>query len=113
MSIQGINPALAGAGIVPGLDRPRVGEQPAPQETSRPAANPDATPRPSQEALSDLVPSDPPAGTDPALWKVLSSEERAFFARARAMGPLTYGPGRATESKIPTALQGGRIDVRV
>ena len=55
----------------------------------------------------------PPPGTDPALWKVLTTEERAFFARARAMGPLTYGPGTTRDGHVPAALQGGRIDVKV
>jgi hypothetical protein len=60
------------------------------------------------------VPVEPPPGTDPALWSVLSGEERAFFAKAGAMGPLTYG--RALQdmkaSQLP-ANRGGRLDVKI
>src|SRR3954468_4851570 len=37
------------------------------------------------------LPVEPPAGTDPALWSILSSEERSFFAKSQASGPFTYG----------------------
>ena len=37
-----------------------------------------------------------PPGSDPALWSVLTSEERRFFARQAALGPITYGPHRLT-----------------
>lgn len=58
----------------------------------------------------DAVPAEAPPGTDPVLWSVLTSEERSFFARARSMGQLTYGPGTRLAGGLPT---GGRIDVRV
>ena len=32
-----------------------------------------------------------PAGTDPKLWSVLTSDERAWFLKAEHAGPLTYG----------------------
>jgi hypothetical protein len=60
------------------------------------------------------VPSEPPPGTDPALWSILSSEERGFFAKAGAMGPLTYG--RAfTDMKTAQmpANRGGRLDIKI
>lgn len=53
-----------------------------------------------------------PAGVDPALWGVLNTDERAFYLRARQLGPLTYGPGRALKSANP-AVRGGRLDVKV
>lgn len=57
------------------------------------------------------VPSEAPAGTDPMLWSVLTSEERSFFARAHAMGQVTYGPGSGSaRAGMPL---GGRVDVRV
>lgn len=60
---------------------------------------------------SEVHSADPPAGTDPMLWSVLTGEERAFFARARALGSVTYGPGSlAASGGIP---RGGRVDVRV
>jgi hypothetical protein len=58
------------------------------------------------------LPADAPAGTDPALWSVLTSDERAFFAKTAALGPLTYG---RIKSELPTAAptaRGARIDVR-
>lgn len=111
MSIQGINPGMAGAGL-PGLTRPRVGEEPVAQQPNPSAAQPAAI---ATESLQqrDVVPAEAPAGTDPALWNVLTPEERSFFTRARSLGPLTYGPGAPRQAEIPHALQGGRLDVRV
>lgn len=58
------------------------------------------------------VPAEAPAGTDPALWQVLSHEERVHFARFQALGPLTYG--RSTPAPAQSAIpRGGRLDVRV
>ncbi len=57
------------------------------------------------------MPVDAPEGTDPMLWSVLTSEERSFFARARSMGPVTYGP--ESRSYAVGAPRGGRIDVKV
>jgi hypothetical protein len=60
------------------------------------------------------VPTQAPAGTDPELWNVLSSEERVFFAKLGAMGPLTYGRvlSQAQQPSAPSA-RGGRLDVKV
>ena len=53
-----------------------------------------------------------PPGADPALWSILTSEERAFFARGGTDGPATYSAAhRAGPS--PAASLGQRIDVRV
>lgn len=81
---------------------------PAPARVSPPASP--AVAKPSTSA----VPADPPAGTDPALWSVLSSEERAFFAKAGAMGPLTYGRAfnDMKAAQIP-ANRGGRLDIKI
>jgi hypothetical protein len=60
------------------------------------------------------VPAEPPPGTDPALWSVLSAEERGFFAKAGAMGPLTYGRAmREMKSAEMPASRGGRLDVKI
>jgi len=60
---------------------------------------------------AETIPTDAPAGTDPMLWSVLTSEERSFFARAHSMGQVTYGPGtRTARAGLPL---GGRVDVRV
>lgn len=109
MSIQGINGGFGTAGFVPGLPRPENAEGAAPRPTER-----TKTPAAAQAVASNgrAVPTEAPQGTDPALWSVLTSEERSFFARARAMGPLTYGPGASNES-VPGVRLGGRIDVKV
>jgi hypothetical protein len=86
---------------------------------------PAAVPTPSQLAIQtpaknpagangQSVPVDPPPGTDPALWSVLSGEERAFFAKAGAMGPLTYGRAfsEMKAAQLP-ANRGGRLDVKI
>ncbi|MDQ6612011.1 MAG: hypothetical protein M3Y64_06230 [Gemmatimonadota bacterium] len=74
-------------------------------------------PLPPQAAIAGLnsqsvVPAEAPAGTDPALWSVLTTDERNFFAKSASLGPLTYG--RIKSSTVPTApsVRGGRLDVR-
>ena len=56
-----------------------------------------------------------PEGTDPKLWSILTSEERAFFTRSATSGPLTYTkimmPNRTATPTAP-AVRGGRVDVR-
>jgi hypothetical protein len=58
------------------------------------------------------LPAEPPPGTDPELWSVLSAEERVFFARLGAMGPLTYGRIASAMNAEPAIPRGGRLDVR-
>ncbi len=56
-----------------------------------------------------------PEGTDPALWSVLTSDERAFFSRVVTSGPLTYSKmaaASASRSAAMPAIRGGRIDFR-
>lgn len=60
---------------------------------------------------SAVTSAEAPAGTDPALWSVLTSEERAYYARMQEMGPLTYGPSQGG-GPAETVARGGRIDVR-
>lgn len=52
-----------------------------------------------------------PEGRDPALWSVLTPEERDFFLQQAALGPVTYGPGSHT-SPSASAPVGQRLDVR-
>ena len=116
MSVGGIGPGVPPSGFVPGLGRRNEAEDAAAKSArsdSATQAAPPATEQVGVRAGANAVPEEAPPGTDPQLWAVLSPEERSFFARAREMGPLTYGPGRAPDAAIPTALQGGRIDVRV
>ena len=118
MSIYGVGPSTVSRTPLqqPLRDGSRTRtQQPAPAATPAtpnrfaPAVAPNGAGQ-SQQA----VPVEPPAGTDPALWSILSSDERSFFAKAGAMGPLTYG--RAFEdqrvSQLP-ASRGGRLDVKV
>lgn len=74
----------------------------------------DPAPQAATAAPHGAIPSQPPPGTDPVLWSVLSADERAFFARLGAMGPLTYGRVLNSQpaSSMP-ALRGGRLDVKV
>jgi hypothetical protein len=60
------------------------------------------------------VPVHAPPGTDPELWSVLNSEERAFFAKVGAMGPLTYGRVLSGQAATPSHdMRGGRLNVKV
>ncbi|MGQ0646100.1 MAG: hypothetical protein ACT4P7_00930 [Gemmatimonadaceae bacterium] len=55
----------------------------------------------------------PPAGTDPELWTVLTQDERAYFAKLGAMGPLTYGRVLSGQMQPPApSVRGGRLDVK-
>ncbi|MDH5590089.1 MAG: hypothetical protein OEZ65_01550 [Gemmatimonadota bacterium] len=113
MTINGISNAYGTPTVLPGLRRP-AGTEEAPQQGRSPsvqtpaeAIHQTAAPRRAAPSLSAQAPE----GTDPALWSVLTSEERTFFARARSMGPLTYGPGRG--GATPGGIVGGRVDLRV
>ncbi len=89
------------AGTAGGAQRTNV-PVPATPTTRTPAA-----------AASSGVPVQPPQGTDPALWSVLTQDERAYFAKLGAMGPLTYG--RVLSGQMPTSApmaRGGRLDVK-
>ena len=59
------------------------------------------------------VPPEAPAGTDPTLWSVLTTEERNFFAKTAALGPLTYSRIKAASpSNTAPPSRGVRLDVR-
>ncbi|WP_396205755.1 hypothetical protein [Gemmatimonas sp.] len=71
------------------------------------------TPIAGQGATQSAVPAEAPAGTDPALWSVLTAEERNFFAKTASLGPLTYSRFKeATTAQTPPAARGVRLDVR-
>lgn len=80
--------------------------------TTRPASGPAAAAAAARG--NQALPVEPPPGTDPALWSVLSGDERAYFARMGAMGPLTYGKvmNEARSAQLP-ATRGGRLDVKI
>jgi len=108
MAVNGLSGiGLGGAAGFP-ANAPRTGglagEQRAP-DTTKPAVRPASSP--SSPAAG--VPAEAPAGTDPALWAVLTGEERAYFARFQSLGPLTYG--RQTPAPTQAIARGGRLDV--
>jgi hypothetical protein len=123
MSLNGIpqNPLLASlapvgrpatsqgtpAGIAPNGGAPNRATLERPAAPDRPAAA-----RPSIASAPSTVPPEAPAGTDPALWSVLTTEERAFFAKTATLGPLTYGKIKNATLPAPPAMRGGRLDVR-
>ena len=109
MSIQGINGGFGSAGFVPGLPRPENTEGAATRRAERPQERAAAQ---AVASSAGAVSAEAPHGTDPALWSVLTGEERSFFARARSLGPLTYGRGSSNDS-VPGVRLGGRIDVKV
>ena len=121
MSINGVtNPLLTNLGTV---GRPATGTPPGQLRPG--AARPSPTPAtPAAAALkpqasitstASALPAEAPAGTDPALWSVLTTEERTYFAKAATAGPLTYGrvaAGMTTQNQAAPAIRGGRLDVR-
>ena len=110
MSINNITPSLArplgNVGVRPEDVRQRTGQVVPRQNPVAPHGAPESV-----QALG-VVPTEAPAGTDPELWSVLTADERAFFAKAGAMGPLTYGRMASTAATPPVA-RGVRLDVRV
>jgi hypothetical protein len=108
VSVYGIRPNQ-----LPGLQpsrttpqQPRVDRQPASVPSPGTVKQPEA-----QQAPGAALPTQAPPGTDPELWAVLTSDERAYFAKLGAMGPLTYGR-ILTQQSAPPVARGGRIDVK-
>ena len=108
MSVYGIgNSNIPRTPALPVRDGTRPPVQAPPPAVVLPTAKPAAV------NGTQSVPVEAPEGTDPALWSVLSGEERAFFAKAGAMGPLTYGRAiREMTGVQPPAARGGRLDVK-
>jgi hypothetical protein len=91
------------------IERPTTPAPAAPARPLRPAMAP--APAAGGRALA----ADAPAGVDPQLWSVLTTEERTHFAKLSAMGPLTYGRGLSAFSVAdapPPAVRGARLDIR-
>jgi len=116
MSIYGISNSTISrpANPLPLRDNGRTQQQ-LPGTTKLPAASQAlaTTQAPATAKSSQALSAEPPAGTDPALWSVLSSDERAFFAKAGAMGPLTYGRALREQNVQMPASRGGRLDVKI
>lgn len=129
MSIPGLPsniPPQLGSLVRPDLRRPAAGTErpgvpaggaerggaPAPAAgRAAPTLRPQA-PIAGGAGTQGAVPAEAPRGTDPALWSVLTSEERQFFAKTAAMGPLTYGRLKAATAPVPPSARGVRLDVR-
>ena len=121
MSINGIsNPLLHTPGTIARPDAARTNAA-RPQTTGTaanhvaPSARPalkSQTPIAGQGATQSSVPAEAPAGTDPTLWSVLTSEERNFFAKSVAGGPLTYSRIKDMTNPVAPAARGVRLDVR-
>ena len=116
--VYGIRPTNAAAVGSGQPNRQAPANAPAPDaridQRRAPAAAP-ATPAPNGlQPAAPQVPVQAPAGTDPELWSVLSADERVFFAKLGAMGPLTYGRvlSQAQQPAMPVT-RGGRLDVKV
>jgi hypothetical protein len=104
----------------PGQIAPRDGLRPREQQPANGGVTPTptfpnpvrGTQAPSRPATS--LPVEAPEGTDPALWSVLSSDERVHFAKLGTMGPLTYGRvlNESRSAQLPS-VRGGRLDVKI
>jgi hypothetical protein len=121
MAINGLSNPLAGLGSVirpetarvnPDRTAPAGANRPGSAPLARPALKPQ-TPIAGQAAAQTAVPVEAPAGTDPSLWSVLTSEERNFFAKSAATGPLTYSRIKdVTNPPAAPIARGVRLDVR-
>ncbi|WP_373061786.1 hypothetical protein [Gemmatimonas sp.] len=123
MSVNGINntPLLPNLGSLsrPETARTQNGAQQATTNAralqnaaSQNAALKPQTPIAGQSTAQSAVPVEAPAGTDPTLWSVLTNDERNFFAKSAALGPLTYSRIKAATNPAPPAARGIRLDVR-
>lgn len=118
MPVTGVNNSLHDlltARLDQTLARPVADQAPA-QNTVARAGTPAASGSAARKAPGGLLTPQAPEGTDPALWSILTGEERAFFANHVTSGPLTYSkvmmPNRTTAATAPS-IRGGRIDVKV
>jgi hypothetical protein len=103
-------PGIEGAPIRPQDDlRARIGER---ADRGRPAAGEAAAGLPHRAGFrSEPGLGDVPAGVDPGVWLGLSVEERAFFARLEAAGPLSYAPNQ--QEGEPEFYRGRHLFIRV
>jgi len=71
----------------------------------------------SSESQRTIEQRKPPAPTrdlsgENSLWKILTEEERQFFAQQAELGPLTYGPTQVTVQRSDAPI-GQRVDMRI
>ncbi len=98
-----------------GADRPdrageaeRSGHSNGPEGTQVARQEPAIT-APTVDAMADASVAIP-EGVDPELWSLLTTEERAHFARFAAMGGVTYGPESSAKKPF---VRGQRLDLRI
>ena len=116
MSVTGVNNSLRDL-LASRIDQ-TIGRPIEPQQTPGDAAPAGPSARAAvngQSAKKSALTPQAPEGTDPALWSILTGEERAYFANNMTSGPLTYSkimaPNRTTSSALPPN-RGGRVDFR-
>ena len=127
MAINGINGSgfnPYGIGSRPAVNTPATSARPAQTPSTAPTAG-ETSASTSQHSVADAIKNDAaaraaavnsanaPDGVDQDLWSVLTKEERSFFVKAGAMGPLTYG--RFSSAQGPTQapiVRGGRLDIK-
>jgi hypothetical protein len=127
MAINGINGSgfnPYGIGSRPTVNTPSVPVRPAETPSTAPTTS-ETNASTSQRSVADAIKNDAaaraatvnsanaPDGVDQDLWSVLTKEERSFFVKAGAMGPLTYG--RSSTPQGPTQaplVRGGRLDIK-
>lgn len=117
MSINGVRGPYGT--IRPGVPTPARPDAPSTQQTgsagsAQRAVAPAAVPQgKGAAAATQSVPVQAPQGTDPELWSVLTQDERTYFAKLGAMGPLTYGRVLSGQPAPTTPhVRGGRLDVK-
>jgi hypothetical protein len=112
-NVGGVQPNRQQQPATPSQSETRIDQRRAPATVPSPhpltaPASPNGT-----HTTPAAVPPQAPPGTDPELWNVLSAEERVFFAKLGAMGPLTYGRVLSQAQQAPPpAARGGRLDVK-
>ena len=94
----------------------RAGSQPVRNTPARPAAPAAQSPMSRASIAQPASTADviAPEGTDPKLWSILTSEERSYFAKSAAQGPVTYARvmmGTQDQSLSPS-MRGLRLDIR-
>lgn len=123
MSVNGITntPLLPNTGPLSRPDSARTngaqqGAERAQQATTHARAASTAVLKPQApiagQSTQSTVPAEAPAGTDPTLWSVLTNDERNFFAKTAASGPLTYSRIKDVTNPVPPSARGIRLDVR-
>jgi hypothetical protein len=81
--------------------------------TASPKSVADAIKQDAAARTAQVNSPDAPDGVDQDLWSVLTKEERGFFVKAGAMGPLTYGRFTASQTPAPAPIvRGGRLDIK-